>query len=105
EAFREAHAAAVEAVVAERRLLLAVAAEQTDRRTQLLIEADADAFANDTRVAVVGPEPETIVAFRQLEGRECVADLGQREQRISKTRGLRAALLEAELQLEAVLRI
>src|SRR5678815_3648197 len=60
----EADADAVEAVVTQIGLRLAIAREEANSRTQLLVEAQAVAFADDVRLAVVGPEPHAIGPFR-----------------------------------------
>ena len=54
---------------------------------------------------IVGPEPQAIRAFGQGERRERVAHLAQREHRIRQVGRVVVALLQAELQPEAVLRV
>ena len=54
---------------------------------------------------VVGPEPEPIAALGQRERRERVADLAQRVHRIGQVGRVGVALLQAELEPEAVLRV
>ena len=54
----EADTEAVEAIITQIVLRLAIAGEKANSRTELLVEAESDAFADDVRLAVVRPEPQ-----------------------------------------------
>src|SRR5262249_7515381 len=77
--------------------LLSIPAERHDDRRELLVEADAKAVLG-LHIAVVRPEPDTVVPFWQRKRRRRIAHLTKGVQGIRETRRIRIALLNPETE-------
>src|SRR5262245_14957888 len=100
----ERETAAPEVILVVGDVLLAVACEQDDARRELLVDAETERMLR-FHLAVVGPEPDPVVALGERERRRGVADFEQRVQEVAQVRGVVVALLNADAKAEPVLRI